>query len=78
MTVIVGAIEHGIAIPIRSKGIYPWGKLEVGDSFQVSRLDEKHSKHFKTNVSNANVRYKPKRFAWERIGNGAVRVWRIK
>ena len=58
----------------RSAKKYPWGKIKkmvVGDSFTL-----KEGNGTKI-VGNANYRYKPMHFLWDKAGDG-IRVWRDK
>jgi len=63
-------IEKGIEVPkpYRS-GRYPWGKMDVGDSFLIEGKEALGS------VYNANKSHKPKHFIARKTDAG-VRVWR--
>ncbi len=63
-------IEKGIPIPsITTKSKYPWGSLEIGDSFV--------SKKRNSNLTYVNRQYAPKRFVSKNMGEEGFRTWRI-
>ena len=72
-------IEKGIPIPPRSNIKYPWGEMEVGDSFFVE-CEYSRKKHQSIGGSKAQFirHHKSKcKFTARRV-DGGIRVWRIK
>lgn len=68
-------VDKGIPIPDRQRGggKYPWGTLDVGDSFFVEG-DAKRVKALQGAVSNVGRRL-GRTFTTRRLDNG-VRIWR--
>lgn len=74
------AIERGIPIPTRGPRHrdfkYPWGRLNVGESFFVPSVNRSNfSTHY------ANLSHAPKKFISRTMvkqGKKGVRVWRIE
>jgi hypothetical protein len=74
-------VEKGIAMPIgRRRPVYPWGKMAVGDSFEVPcPAGNKHKPLERAvwAVKYANRNHRPKRFQAAAFGQGA-RIWRVE
>ena len=70
-------IEKGIKIPPKRgrkrKYEYPWGDMKVGDSFEVSGVNETS---FRVQVSQAASKWGIK--LTTRQSENGLRVWRIK
>jgi len=73
-------VDKGIPIPKktndRGRQLYPWSKLEIGDSFFVPQ-DFKEPHKVKKSVAQRNLTDKPKRYKAYNESDG-VRVWRIE
>ena len=68
-------VEKGIPEPKpRSRRVYPWFEMEVGDSFFVQKAKGDAAKQA---AYSASDRYRPKAFVAHCV-EGGVRVWRIK
>ena len=68
-------IEKNIDIPPPARRIkYPWGELELGDSFLVK--DVKPTSVYGL-IGQANRKYTPKKFAARAIDDG-TRIWRVE
>lgn len=70
-------IEKNLPAPASkiARNKYPFGQMEVGDSFLVP-LEGKYAFRIQSNMLSAARRYRPKRFATRSETDG-VRVWRI-
>jgi hypothetical protein len=73
-------IEKGIPVPERSNIKYPWGRMEVGDSFFV-KCEYSKIKHHSVNGSMYYWKKRNKKDDWKftvRRVDGGIRAWRIK
>ena len=68
-------IEKGIPMPRRTRGgpidLYPWAKMDIGDSFFVA-----NAKSFNTKIA---ARKYNRQFATRKVveqGQSGIRVWR--
>ena len=71
-------VEKGIPIPERSNKKYPWGEMEVGDSFFI-KCEYTRLKHQSIGGSKTNwkKRHNPNcKFTVRRV-DGGIRAWRI-
>lgn len=78
-------IEKDVPVPKRKfRGKYPFGEMEVGDSFLVPADDEGATyipKYRRPRVAGAIRTYSArhgKRFTYRRLEDNSVRVWRIE
>ena len=69
-------IEKGVPLPSGANGgKYPLQQMEVGDSFQMTGMDERDERRLRAIVGrNKNGR----RFTCRKVGAETFRVWRIK
>lgn len=66
-------IDKNMPIPPRAQRKYPWGEMEIGDSFFVKG---RNVKDFHAQIYMAGRRFKRK-FALRKTDEG-IRVWRIE
>jgi len=70
-------IDKGIPMPGRLDNLpeeYPFGLMEVGDSFQVKGI---HKKAIGSRISRAQKKHAPKKFEYRNLPEG-IRVWRTE
>lgn len=69
-------IDKGVPIPTGvgkgsgRGGLYPWKKMDIGDSFFIA------AKKLPISITATNKRYAPKQFMSRKEGEG-FRVWRV-
>jgi hypothetical protein len=68
-------IDKGVPIPSKQRTEYPWGRMEVGDSFFVEK--DEQGRRLATAVKAVNRRVKNKKFIVRKV-LGGYRCWRIE
>lgn len=76
-------LEKGVPIPESPKSFaskYPWGQMEVGDSFLIPQIDNEPIQSTRERASKAvsyAKRHKNINFCTRKV-DGGIRVWRIE
>jgi hypothetical protein len=73
-------IEKNIPLPARrlsSESMYPFAKMEIGDSFEIVCQTHGEAVARRSVLSPSWVRFRPKKFT-SRVEDTCVRVWRVE
>jgi hypothetical protein len=69
-------IEKGIEIPMSARAMYPFSKMQVGDSFE---FDKKKYQTVKSASRYFRKTHKPEwKFVCRTVADGKCRIWRYK